>query len=214
MRALVLAATAAVALAGGAFGATVSADHGNIVVNGKVVTHSGLDGDPVLTPDGKRLVFARTVGKPLTSCSASGAETDNVELWTANADGSGAHKLLGIRPEDDLHKALCGFQGMQFSSKGNLLYFETPAWATSGAIHVYDFRAGKEHFVVDGDDVMVLAKCAEPDFRDKLIVTQHKYFVFGGSYDWPWLISPEGKNLGLIGGDNVDLKAVINDACS
>ena len=50
-------------------------------------------------------------------------------------------------------------------------------------------------------------------FRDKLVVTQHKYFVFGGSYDWPWLISPAGKTLGLIGGDNVELNAVVKDAC-
>lgn len=212
MRALALLAT--VMLAGVAQAATVGVDRGNVLVDGKAVTHSGRDSEPVLAPDGKRLVFTRTVGKPLNSCSASGAETDNVELWTANADGSGARKLLGIKLDNDMHKTLCGYQGMQFSSDGNLLYFETPAWATSGAIHVYDFRAGKEHFVVDGDEVMVLAKCAEPDYRDKLIVTQHKYFVFGGSYDWPWLISPDGKNLGLIGGDNADLNAIVKGACS
>jgi len=212
MRAIVLAT--AVLLAGAAQAATVGVDHGNIAVNGRTITHSGHDSEPVLSPDGRRLVFTRTVGKPLSTCSGSGAETDNVELWTANIDGSGARKLLGVRQADDLHKALCAFTDAQFSSDGNLLYFETPAWATSGAIHVYDFRAGKEHYVVDGDDLEVLAKCAEPDFRDKLIVTQHKYFVFGGSYDWPWLISPQGKTLGLVGGDNVDLKAVVKDACS
>jgi len=200
-------------LAAMAQAATVGVNHGNIVVNGKAITHSGHDGDPLLAPDGKRLVFLRTMGKPLNSCAASGAETDNVELWTANIDGSGARRLLGIKADNDMHKTLCDFQGAQFSSNGNLLYFETPAWATSGAIHVYDFRAGKEHYVIDGDDVQVLAKCDEPDYRDKLIVTQHKYFVFGGSYDWPWLISPQGKTIGLIGGDNVDLAGMIKQAC-
>jgi hypothetical protein len=192
--------------------ATVRVDHGNIVVNGKAITHSGRDSDPVASPDGKRIAFVRTTGKSI-DCQANGAQSDVYELWAANADGGGARKLLGVAPNNDLQKSVCGFQSPQFSSNGNLLYFETPAWATSGAIHVYDFHAAKEHFVVDGDDVMVLAKCDEPDYRDRLIVTQHKYFVFGGSYDWPWLISPEGKALGLIGGDNVDLNGMIKQAC-
>jgi len=211
MRALVFSAFLLTAAATAAHAAT--ADHGNIVVNGKAVTHSGQDSDPVASPDGKRIAFIRNTGKQL-NCQANGAESDNVELWTVNADGTGARKLLSVKSDNDMKKTVCGFQSMQFSSTGGLLYFETPAWATSGAVHVYDFGAGKEHFVVDGDDVQVLAKCAEPDFRDKLIVTQHKYFVFGGSYDWPWLISPQGKTLGLIGGDDVDLNAVVKDACT
>src|SRR5690348_16733215 len=126
MRGCIWAPGAMVALLGAADAATVGTDHGNIVVNGKPITRSGHDSDPLLTPDGRRLVFTRTVGRPLTSCSASGAETDNVELWVVNADGSGARKLLGIKPDNDMHKTLCGYQGMQFSSGGNLLYFETP----------------------------------------------------------------------------------------
>jgi hypothetical protein len=206
-------AAAAVMLAAGAQAATVSVEHGNIVVNGKPITHSGHDSDPVASRDGKRIVFTRTTGKSM-DCQGNGAQSDAYELWTANADGSGARKLLGVAPNDDLHKSICGFQGAQFSSNGNLLYFETPAWATSGAIHVYDFRAGKEHYVIDGDDVMVLANCDAPEYRDKLIVTQHKYFVFSGSYDWPWLISPQGKTLGLVGGDDANLKEIVKDACT
>ncbi len=213
MRAVFL-ATLALVVTGDAHAASVKADRGLIVVDGKVITQGGHDSDPVLSPDGKRVVFLRKSGKTRPDCSASGADTDDVELWTVGADGRGARKLLGIKPDNDMHKTVCGFEGAQFSSDGNLVYFETPAWATSGAIHVYDFRAGKEHFVVDGDGVQVLAKCAEPDYRDKLIVVQHKYFVFGGSYDWPWLISPAGKVLGLIGGDNADVDAMVKEACS
>jgi hypothetical protein len=207
----ILAATALLATAVQA--ATVKADRGIIVLNGKAITSGGHDSDPVLSPDGKRVVFLRKVGAPLSDCWANLAEADNVELWAANADGTGARRLLRIKPDNDMKKTICGFQNAQFSSDGHLLYFETPAWTTSGAVHVYDFRAGKEHFVVDSNGMQVLSKCSEPDYRDKLIVTRHEYFVFGGSYDWPWLISPEGKNLGLVGGENVDMKEIIREAC-
>ena len=205
----------AAALAGAASAATVGAEHGTIVVNGKAITAGGRDAAPVLSPNGKRIVFLRGTGKTIPDCAGSGtgADTDVVELWAANVDGSGARKLLGVNSNSDMKKTMCGFEGAQFSSSGQLLYFETPAWATSGAIHVYDFRAGKEHFVIDGEDAIVLAKCAEPDYRDKLVVTRHQYFVFGGSSYWPWLIGPDGKTLGLIGADNVDLKKIVKAAC-
>jgi hypothetical protein len=194
--------------------ATVKAEHGVIVLNGKALTSGGRDSDPVLSPDHKRIVFVRGIGdKPVSDCSAGPTETPNAELWTVNADGSGARKLLSTKPDGDMKKTMCDFQGLQFSSSGQLLYFETPAWATSGALHVYDFRAGKEHFVIDSNGTQVLATCKEPDYRDRLIVVRHEYFVFGGSYDWPWLISPEGKNLGLVGGENVDGDAIVKEAC-
>jgi hypothetical protein len=214
MREWFWAAGTMVVLAGAVQAASVAVEHGNIVVNGKAITHAGHDSDPLLSPDHKRIVFVRAIGdKPVSDCSAGPTETPNAELWTVNADGGGARKLLGIKPDGDTKKTMCDFQGLQFSSNGQLLYFETPAWATSGALHVYDFRAGKEHFVIDSNGTQVLAKCKEPDYRDKLIVVRHEYFVFGGSYDWPWLISPEGKAIGLIGGDGVDVDAIVKQAC-
>ena len=86
MRGLILAG--AVLVAGAAQAATIATDHGHIVLQGKAITAGSQDSDPVLAPDGKHVVFTRTVGKPLTSCSASGAETDNVELWVVNAGGA------------------------------------------------------------------------------------------------------------------------------
>ena len=31
------------------------------------------------------------------------------------------------------------------------------------------------------------------DYAGFLLVSQHRYFLAGGSYDWYWLVSPEGQ---------------------
>jgi hypothetical protein len=38
---------------------SLSIDHGNIVLHGKTLTHDGKDSDPVISPDGNRIVFDR-----------------------------------------------------------------------------------------------------------------------------------------------------------
>lgn len=201
----------AIALTSAASAATVDAVNGNVVVNGKAITSGGHDLDPVLSPDGKRVVFQRlTGGTPIEDCAADATTTKALELWTVNADGSGAKKLLGIKPDANVHKTICAFDRPQFSSNGQLLYFETPAWATSGAVHVYDFKTGKDRFFVAGNGVRVLTTCSDPQYRDHLVVSQHRYFVFGGSYDWLWLFSPAGEEVGPVGEDD----AMLKDACS
>jgi hypothetical protein len=183
----------------------VKAVHGNIIViDGKgparTLTTTGHDSDPVLSPDGKRVVFVRSVAGPAPKdCSADLSEAKPVELWTVGSNGSGAKKLLGLHSAKDVHAVVCAFGKPQFSSNSQLLYFETPAWATSGAVHVYDFKASADHFVSDGDDLTVLNSCLSDQYRDALMMTKHKYFAFGGSYDWYWLVSPAGKELGPIG---------------
>ncbi len=190
--------------------ATVDAVNGNIVLDGKPITHGGRDFDPVLSPDGKRVVFLRlTGGKPLEDCAAEATTTKAQELWSVAADGSGALRLLGLKGNSDVEKTLCAFDSMQFSSDGRLLYFETPAWATSGAIHVYDFKTGKERYFLPGNGLQVLNRCRDARYRDALIVAQHRYFVFEGSFDWLWLFSPAGKQIGPVGESDTGLE----DAC-
>ena len=74
-----------------------------------------------------------------------------------------------------------------------MLYVLTPAWATSGALHVYDTRDKKLSFVMPANDVIVLSACKSQEYRDNLVVQQHRYFVVAGSYDWYWLYDRTGK---------------------
>ena len=55
----------------------------------------------------------------------------------------------------------------------------------------------------------MLAGCADPQYRDDIAVSQHRYFVFGGSYDWVWLFSPTGREIGPVG----ESEAAIRDGC-
>src|ERR1700712_3941282 len=97
------------AFAASANAATITAVHGNIMMNGKPITSGGHDSEPVLSPDGKRVVFARARVAGLKDCAADGSGAPMAELWTVGSDGKGARKLLGLRTALDVHNTLCAF---------------------------------------------------------------------------------------------------------
>jgi hypothetical protein len=194
-----------------AHAATVSVDHGNIVVDGKAVTSGGHDSDPVLSPDGIHIVFGRHAPAP-TSAMADCLDDNNespketVSMWVVNADGTHATKLLQ-GGADTPQGPLCDFSSKQFNSTGRLLYFQTQAWATSDAIHVFDMTTKTERRFVPGNSLLVLASCKDEHYRDYVAANQHRYFVFGGTYNWTFLFTPEGKEVGPVS-DSDDLSSV------
>jgi hypothetical protein len=118
--------------------------------------------------------------------------------------------LLEGRSAEAPQATLCGFNDLQFDTTGERLYFDTPAWATSSAVHVIDMAARTERFFVAGDVMRVLAGCRDEQYRDTIIVSQHRYFVFGGSYDWAWLFKPDGAEIGPIGEGDL---SIVDDWC-
>ena len=67
---------------------------------------------------------------------------------------------------------IVGFSGvLRFSSDGRLLYFTTPTWARSGAVHVVDTATREEHFICDGN----LSDIQSSTSGDLLIVDKAKY---------------------------------------
>jgi hypothetical protein len=193
------AALTTLGLPGSAVAATsVEAKDGNIfVVDGtqrRQVTRSGRDADPVLTPDGKAIVYTR-VGNPNSSgmqgdCK-SGPQAD--ELRRVRVEGGGDELLVRGQEGKDPKDSICEFRRKQFSSDGRYLYILTPAWATSNALHVFDSRDKKLSFVMPANDIIVLSACKSADYRDNLVVQQHRYFVVAGSFDWYWLYDRTGK---------------------
>lgn len=177
----------------------VYSDAGNIIVErggAKIkLTASEMDVGPVLAPNGNYVVYTRQGrGRMLHGYDASqecSTEPRPDELRQINVDGTGDKLLLKGRKGDAKHQ-LCDFRQKQFSADGRRLYFLTPAWTTSGALHVFDMRSGDERFVLPANDVLVLNFCPNK-YKDDLVVLAHRYFALGGSYDWYWLYDATGK---------------------
>ena len=185
----------------------VSIQNGNvcIVVSGetKTLTSSGHDSEPVLAPDGKWIVFIRTVpGKKISTGAGDAKET---QLWQMRADGKGQTCLVRSKASDKMETVLAGFSKPQFSTNGKLVYFLSEAWTTSGALHVVDTTNSKEHFVCPAAEFEVVRS---GEYRDHLLVQQHRYFIGGGSYDWFWLLKPDGKEVGPVGEDTENFKTM------
>jgi hypothetical protein len=184
----------------------VFADAGDIFIErGGVktrLTSSEQDSDPVLSPDGGTVVYTRKgrgralPGYDLGQFCTAAPKPD--ELRRVNSDGGGDRLLLEGRKGDG-QAQLCDFRSKQFSADGTRLYFLTPGWTTSGALHVYDARSKEQRFVQPANDLLVLNFCPG-QYRDALAIQQHRTFVFGGSYDWYWLYDASGKKeLGPLG---------------
>jgi hypothetical protein len=190
-----------------AFSQSVSVKDDNIQFTDKAgqttaITSGGRDSGPVLALDGKWVAFVRKVdGKKIATGSE---EVDPTELWQVRTDGKEPSLLVKCRAAEKPGSVIAGFENLQFSTNGKLLYFVTSAWATSGAVHVVDTTNRKERYLFPGNDLKIVAA---GEYKDCLLVQQHKYFVGGGSYDWFWLLRPDGKEVGPVGEDTETFEA-------
>jgi hypothetical protein len=186
----------------------VTARDGNIFLstNGveKQLTTSRRDSSPLLAPDGKWIVFVRAIdGAPILSGNIDDGKP--AELWQIRTDGKEATRLARTRAADKPENIIAAFDDLQFSSDGRLVYFVSPAWATSGAVHVVNTTNGRERFVLAGNDLEVIHS---GEYRDHLLVSQHRYFLGGGSYDWYWVFRPDGEEVGPVGEETENFRSL------
>lgn len=112
---------------------------------------------PLLSPDRKFIVYSKTSQKRIYAGSAgeSGEPGFADELWIMNIDGSKNSKIIEPRGGEPT-ETIVAFKNMVFSPDGRYLYFVTPAWVTSAAVHMYDFQRERTSFISSGQNVDVV----------------------------------------------------------
>jgi dipeptidyl aminopeptidase/acylaminoacyl peptidase len=185
----------------------VSAESGNIVVadaggEPRRLTTGGRDTQPSLSPDGKLVVFVR--GGDGTVVAGSGDVEAN-SIWIVDVEGKQPRLLVKSAAHANVEQLLGALSAPQFSPDGKSVYFTSAAWATSGAVHRVDVATGVVRFVSPGNSLEVLRA---GQYAGHLVVQKHKYFLGGGSYDWFWLLTPDGKEVDAIGDDPASFREV------
>lgn len=163
------------------------------------LTHSGINSDPVLSPDGRWLVYIKRSDFILqTDCLyflSRGEHGD--EIWIYDLKTIKKRLLVADHLScNDMSKVILDPHDLKFSPDSKTLYFATSAWVTSGAIHAVDIDGKNLRFVTNGNEYHVIM---DGHFKGDLIVNQHRYHDLpnGGSYDWDWLYTPTGKQIKL-----------------
>ncbi len=157
--------------------------------------------DPILSPDEKWVIFFKP--KQYIVPESCGESVDPGkqaldDMWIYNIRKMKSKLLVSNNlacdhPTKMIIINLSQLQ-LQFSSNSKIIFFETDAWTTSGAIHSVNVNGKDLRFVTDGNDYHVVLS---GKYRGDLIVNQHRYHDQGGSYNWDWLFTPEGKQIKL-----------------
>ena len=207
-----------------AYAASVYEKEGNIFYadNGKAaqLTSLGRDGGPVLHPGDEWVYFVRnTPGKWKEEkyYPAKGEVVKNGvlkdELWRINTDGSQARLLFRneISSVDgpDPNYTIAAVGNIQFSPDGKKVYFETSRWVTSAALYVMNEDGSGVTMLGDGNGTKIILSAntfegREKSYRGYIVTAQHRYFFYGGSYDWFYLYSPDMKKYIAPLGDDFD----------
>jgi hypothetical protein len=148
---------------------------------------------PMLSPDEKSIVYIKTFPKD----GYNYKEEDSIptEIVLMDIESKQEKIILKEHISIDPYKTLKDFSEPLFSSDGHIVYFLSSAWVTSNAVYSLDLKTLETKFIIDGNDLAVVKN---GDYKNHIIVDRHQYFVDGGSYDYSWLVSPNGKVIGQV----------------
>lgn len=170
----------------------------NSEVEALQLTNKGQDKSAVLSPDKRYVVFLRKFSEQLPiNCSELIEDTQGHQIWIVDIQHQRERLLVNQkricdRPTEMILEPM----DLTFSPDSKTLYFLTYAWTTSAALHAVDISDGAERYLLPANSLKVIQA---GEYKGYLAVNQHRYFVMGGSYDWYWLFTPEGKEVGPLG---------------
>ncbi|MDY0265414.1 MAG: hypothetical protein RBR12_09585 [Sulfurospirillum cavolei] len=150
------------------------------------LTSQGNASYPILSPDEKTVVYIKTISKK---------DSIQTEIVFIDIESKKEKVILKEQPSTDPYKTLKDFSEPIFSSDGQIVYFLSGAWVTSSAVYALDLKTLKMQFIIDGNDLAIIKS---GDYKNHIIIDRHQYFVDGGSYDYSWLVSPDGKVIGQV----------------
>lgn len=134
------------------------------------------------------------------SCDVILADNNSInQIWLY--DLQNPSKLLLVPPNFDCDvpkKVIVSIDRIQFSLDSKKLYFETSAWAVSGALHSVNLDGSHLNYIAPSNNFYLISKGL---YAGDLVIDQHRYYIPLGSFDEYWAFTPEGKELGPIGPD-------------
>ncbi len=146
------------------------------------------------------LVESRENQKIPQSCDLLLADNNSIDqIWLY--DLQNPSKLLLVPPNFDCDvpkKVIVSIDRIQFSLDSKKLYFETSAWAVSGALHSVNLDGSHLNYIAPSNNFYLISKGL---YAGDLVIDQHRYYIPLGSFDEYWAFTPEGKELGPIGPD-------------
>jgi hypothetical protein len=205
-RLLRIVALIAAVFATGASGQTVSIKDGNVFFTAKdgstiQITSSGLDSDPSLSLNHKLVVFVRRTPS-LKIETGLGLPADKNELWIAETSRTEPPRRVlvghagGFKADENL--VLAGFGSPQFSPDASRIYFGAETWAMQYSFRMLDLRSERVRFLYAGLGLEVLQT---GKYAGYLIALKTIPSVIVARIFRYWLLDPEGKDVGEIGGD-------------
>lgn len=164
------------------------------------LTSAGLAHSPVLSPDKKSIAFIKVGTDPMPEQCRNFADTNSIygkQIWIIEIE----HKEERLLVKNNFACAkpmemIIAPHHLTFSLDSQTLYFLTYAWTTSNALHAVNIADAKQRYLLPANS---LAVATDEEYKGNLILNQHRYFIGGGSYDWYWLFTPEGKEIGPLG---------------
>jgi Tol biopolymer transport system component len=190
-------------------GLSVEVRDGNVYLNdagaATRLTEGGKDRSPALSPDGSRVVFVRDEdhrGLSPKIGDAVGPEFGRSQLWICGVRPRSAPTLLLDSPTEVKNRAFFGFYAPQFSANSESIYFQIAFSATSPAIARLSLESRKVYFIADALRFSVIPV---DRYRGDLIAQVHRPKMGGGYYDWFYLLTPDGQEVGVIGQGKSDV---------
>jgi hypothetical protein len=153
--------------------------------------------------DNKVVAFVRKTAGRMVQTGLGDEEAN--EIWMIGTTGEPARMLfqggqvsrnspVSVTPMYSV--PIATLRHPQFSPDGKRIYFWGSQAAVSGAVGVVDLATGEVKNVTGAGNFEVIYS---GPFRGCLIVSQHRYFLGGGSYDWFWVVKADGTDVGPLG---------------